>query len=154
MSILGAGLITFVPEKTSRGKRRKELVIPIHESLKEHLEKLASTDSPEQRLCPSLQGRSSSGRSGLSMEFINAVMRDAGIGTEAGQRTATGKGRKFNRLSFHSLRHTFNSELANRGVPQELRRVLTGHATDEMNDKYSHFERKALSKAVAKLPAA
>jgi integrase len=150
---LDAGEITFIPEKTSRGKRRKELRVPIHAALREHLDKLAATDSPEQRLCPSLQGRSAGGRSGLSMEFINVIMRKAGVATEAGERDAKGKGRKFNKLSFHSLRHTFNSELANAGVSQEVRRILTGHASDKMNDKYSHFERKTLNDAVGKLPS-
>ncbi len=149
---LTAGLITYVPHKTSRGKRHKELSIPIHERLREHLDKLAGTDSPEQRLCPKLQARSSSGRNGLSMEFTRVIMKKAGIAKEAGDRAATGKGRTFSKLSFHSLRHTFNSELANAGVPQEVRRILTGHASDKMNDKYSHFERKTLNEAVEKLP--
>lgn len=148
-----ADTIKYVPEKTSRGNRRKELTVPLHPSLREHLEKIASSDTTDQRLCPSLQGRSSSGRSGLSGEFINTIMREAGIDLLSGDRSANGKGRKFNQLSFHSLRHTFNSQLANEGVSQELRRVLTGHATDAMNDKYSHFEAAALAKAVAKLPS-
>ncbi len=144
--------ITYVPEKTSRGKRRKELQVPIHPKLVAHLNKLASTDSTAPCLCPSLEGRTAGGRSGLSMEFIHVIMRKAGIATEEGERDAKGKGRKFNKLSFHSLRHTFNSELANAGVSQELRRVLTGHATNTMNDRYSHFERETLKAAVAKLP--
>jgi len=149
---LAAEEITYVPEKTSRGKRRKELRVPLHPTLAAHLNELAATDSAEQYLCPSLHGRTAGGRRGLSMQFINDIMRGAGIATEAGERDATGKGRKFNKLSFHSLRHTFNSELANAGVSQEVRRFLTGHASDEMNDRYSHFERKTLKDAVAKLP--
>ncbi|MDB6126520.1 MAG: hypothetical protein JWM35_416 [Verrucomicrobia bacterium] len=151
---LGAGVITFVPEKTSRGKRRKELTVPIHPTLRAHLDRLAGSDSPEQRLCPGLQVRGSSGRNGLSMEFIHSIMKEAGIATEAGERKVKGKGRTFNKLSFHSLRHTFNSELANQGVPQDVRRMLTGHSSDRMNDRYSHFDGKTLVEAVQKLPHA
>jgi integrase len=79
-------------------------------------------------------------------------MTKAGINNQAKASKITGKGRAFSALSFHSLRHSFNSEMANKGVSQELRRHLTGHATDRMNDGYSHFTKKLLKKAVAKLP--
>ena len=40
---------------------------------------------------------------------------------------AKGKnGRKRSSLSFHSLRHSFNSAMANTGVTQEIRQRLTG----------------------------
>ncbi|NBO09967.1 MAG: site-specific integrase, partial [Actinobacteria bacterium] len=145
--------ITFVPEKTSRGKRRKELTVPIHPTLKLHLAELKlSAAEGLMHLCPELQGRSVGGRSGLSKDFIEKVMTKAGINNQAKASKITGKGRAFSALSFHSLRHSFNSEMANKGVSQELRRHLTGHATDRMNDGYSHFTKKLLKKAVAKLP--
>ena len=37
-------------------------------------------------------------------------------------------------------------------MSQELRRHLTGHATDKMNDVYSHLDKKLLKTAVNKLP--
>lgn len=40
----------------------------------------------------------------------------------------------------------------NRGVPQELRMKLSGHASEEMNAKYSHVELTTLRAAVEKLP--
>ena len=57
------------------------------------------------------------------------------------------------RLSFHALRTSFNSTLHNKGVAQELRRKLTGHKSDSMNDKYTRTELQTLRKAVNKLPA-
>jgi len=147
-------LIRFVPEKTSRGKRRNELSVPIHPALKLHLEALKKTAAEGQiHVCPALQGKSVSGRSGLSKAFIEDVMAKAGINNQANSSKVTGKGRAFSSLSFHSLRHSFNSELANKGVSQELRRHLTGHATDKMNDIYSHLDKKLLKTAVNKLPA-
>ncbi len=80
-------------------------------------------------------------------------MAKAGISNQAKSSKVAGKGRAFSSLSFHSLRHSFNSELANKGVSQELRRHLTGHATDKMNDIYSHLDKKLLKTAVNKLPS-
>ena len=61
-------------------------------------------------------------------------------------------GRNLSALSFHSLRHSFNSALANSGVSQELRQKLTGHASVEMNRLYTHTELETLRNAVVSLP--
>jgi integrase len=65
----------------------------------------------------------------------------------------TARGRANSSLSFHSLRHSFNSAMANAGVPVEIRQKLTGHASAEMNAIYTHHELEPLRAAVAKLPA-
>ena len=44
-----------------------------------------------------------------------------------------GKGRQFKTLGFHSLRHTFVSELANASVHVDVRRQISGHS-DEIAD--------------------
>jgi integrase len=56
-------------------------------------------------------------------------------------------------LSFHSLRHSFNSAMANAGVSQEIRQKLTGHASAEVNKLYTHHELEPLRAAIATLPA-
>lgn len=56
-------------------------------------------------------------------------------------------------LSFHSLRHSFNSAMANAGVPQEVRQRLTGHTSKAINDRYTHAEFSVLQEAVGKVPA-
>jgi len=54
--------------------------------------------------------------------------------------TVKGKGiRNFSKRTFHSLRHSFNSALANAGVAEEVRRKLTGHFSPMMNAKYTHL---------------
>jgi integrase/recombinase XerD len=128
-------------------KTGETLEIPMHPTLEAHLSKLAGdTGGP---VCPSLAAARVSGRSGLSRKFI-ALMRSAGINSEtvdtAGKRTLA-------RLSFHALRTSFNSALFNKGVDQELRRKLTGHKSDAMNDKYTRTEMQTLRDAVNKLPA-
>jgi len=60
--------------------------------------------------------------------------------------TVRGKGlRIFTKRSFHSLRHSFNSVLANAGVPKEIRMKLTGHASPMMNQNYTHLNPDTLN---------
>lgn len=142
---LTGGIITYEQRKTG-----KTVTAPLHPDLKEHLMKMAG-DNPRAPLCPALQRRSVGGRKGLSVTFTN-IMRDAGIG----QHQVKGKGkegRKFSKLSFHSLRHTFTSALANAGIPAEVRQKLTGHADAAMHQKYTHLELEPLQAAIAKLPS-
>ncbi len=55
-------------------------------------------------------------------------------------------------LTFHSLRHSFNSAMANAGVSQEIRMKLTGHSSAEMNKGYTHHELEPLRAAIAVIP--
>jgi integrase len=57
-------------------------------------------------------------------------------------------GRNVSRLSFHSLRHSFNSAMANADVPLEIRQKLTGHASQDMNKHYTHLELETVRRAV------
>jgi integrase len=68
------------------------------------------------------------------------------------ERTTYG-GRSVSALSFHSLRHSFSSILANAGVSEERRMALTGHKSRDMHQHYSHHELEQLQKAVALLPS-
>jgi hypothetical protein len=63
---------------------------------------------------------------------------------------AKGKGRTVRSLTFHSLRHSFNSAMANAGVAQEIRQKLTGHSSAEMNKHYTHHELESLRAGVPK----
>jgi integrase len=56
------------------------------------------------------------------------------------------------RRSFHSLRHTFASWLAEADVHADVRQKLTGHSSSRIHAKYSHHD-EALDRAVASLPA-
>jgi integrase len=130
-------------------KTDQQVEIPMHPELELHLERIFSTDKPEEYLCPSLLDKSTGGAHGLSQTF-KAIMRAAGLDPA----TAKGMGsRQFSRLSFHSLRHSFNSALANAGVNQEVRMRLTGHTSAEMNRRYTHHELAPLKRAVGKLPS-
>jgi integrase len=137
------GVITVQQRKT-----KKQAWIPIHPCLARHLEKLTKDKLPDDYVCPSLANRKTGGKTGLSREFAG-IMKAAGIDQEI----IPGKGkRRFSRLSFHSLRHSFNSHLANLGVDQETRRIMTGHHTVAANDDYTHLELPKLRGAVGLLP--
>lgn len=128
-------------------KTGEALEIPLHPTLKDCLFKLAGDTTGA--ICPALAAWPAGGRSGLSKQFL-AIMRKAGIGNDS---VDTGGQRQLSRLSFHALRASFNSGLHNRGVDQELRRKLTGHKSDIVNDRYTRTEMQTLRDAVNKLPA-
>ena len=94
---------------------------------------------------PSLHGRAKNGR--LSKEFVLRVMTPAGV-KGAVLRAAQGKGRTTTSLTFHCLRHTATSLMANSGVSAEQRMRITGHKDSEVHDNYTHFNLESLRGAV------
>jgi integrase len=136
-------LIRFTPSKT-----KKPVTIPLHDELEREL--LKKPGIGKAFLFPSLAGKGTGGKHGLSGRFA-AIMEKAGI---EGKITQHAKGgRALSNLSFHSLRHSFNSAMANAGVSQEIRQHLTGHASAETNRVYTHHELEPLRAAIARLPA-
>jgi len=128
-----------------------DVVIPLHPQLLEHLLSLPAPLRADLPLFPTLHDLPKTGTRSPSLIF-KRLMQRAGI--EAGtNRTRRGKaGRSTSRLSFHSFRHSFNSALANSGVPQELRQKLTGHRSAETNALYLHHDLEAIREAVCRLP--
>jgi integrase len=135
-------LIRFTPSKT-----KKPVTIPLHDELEREL--LKKPGIGKAFLFPPLAGKGTGGKHGLSGRFA-AIMEKAGI---EGKITQHAKGgRALSNLSFHSLRHSFNSAMANAGVSQEIRQILTGHASAETNKLYTHHELESLRAAIATLP--
>jgi integrase len=112
------------------------------------LESLASTDKPEVYVMPQMARVKPSGRHGLS-EGFNRRMRRADLDT---QKVESAGVPQLSRRTFHALRHSFTSALANAGVAPELRMKLTGHKSAAVHRGYSHHEMKTLPEAVAKMP--
>jgi integrase len=56
------------------------------------------------------------------------------------------------RRSFHSLRHSFASWLAEADVHADVRQKLTGHSSSRIHQRYTHHD-QALDRAVAALPS-
>ncbi len=141
--------LSFMPAKTER--KRKRLEVPLHPRLVAWLEyrTLGNDDAP---LFPSLFNATVGGKHGLSSQFI-AIM-DAGEidrrtvreGTKGGQRAQHAR-------SFHALRHSLTSTLANLDVSEEIRRRITGHESAAVHSGYTHHERETLARAVEKMPS-
>jgi len=129
-------------------KRKKLVPVPLHPELQEHLEKIASSDSPSAYISPHMAGLRTGGRHGLSEGFKRIVVK-AGVDLQTVQGK---KKKKISKRTFHALRHTFTSGLANANVPPERRMVLTGHTSEPIHQRYSHHELDVLRQDVAKLP--
>lgn len=124
-------------------KTGKALRIPLVGPLDPHIRALLAKPATSLFLAPSLAQRTRH----LSEQF-QTILANAGIRGEVTARK--GKGRSFNTKTFHSTRHTCNSLLANAGVPIDIRRMITGHAGDEMNLVYTHLEDETKAEALAK----
>ena len=137
-------LITVTTRKTG-----KKIVLPVHPEFFTWLNR-QTRGIGKAPVFPTLAGKSGAGKSGLSSQF-GRIMNKAGIKGRL-LREANGAGRSQSSLSFHSLRHTFNSALANAGVDIELRQELTGHASADMNEGYTHRDIEVMRRAVLKVP--
>ena len=141
---LGEGTLTYTQAKTG-----KKVFTPLHADLLKALNSLAGTDKPEVFIMPKIAAQRGSGRRGLS-ETFKKLMRKAGVDSQ----TVKGKGNQmFSKRSFHALRHSFTSALANQNVASELRMQLTGHSTEGEHKKYTHHEIENLRAAVGKIPS-
>jgi integrase len=141
---LEARLITILTRKT-----RKDVTVPIHPQFAAWLKK-QTRGIGKAPIFPTLAGKSGGGKSGLSMAF-KRIMEHAKVKGRL-LRDATGAGRSQSSLSFHSLRHSFNSAMANAGVAPEVRQKLTGHSSADMNRVYTHHELALLRAAIAVIP--
>jgi integrase len=137
---LAAGLVTY-----TQGKTGTRVVVPIHPQLEEHLLGMAGEHGGA--LCPTLSKLGSAGRGGLSNQFA-LVMMEAGIDRHAVQLGANKTARK----SYHCLRYSFTSALANAGVAPEVRMKLTGHKSASVHQRYTRHELEPLRDAVNSLP--
>ncbi len=135
------GLIMFLQKKTG-----KIVVVPMHARLIRHLHHVSATNT-DGPLCPTLFGKTPGGKHGLSEGFKRIVKR-AGLDLMV----VKGKGtRNFTKRTFHSLRHSFSSALANAGVSEEIRMKLTGHKSSDIHQKYTHMSTTLLKEAIDSL---
>jgi len=135
--------LTYIAQKT-----KKLIQIPLHPQLERELLRHQNGvgDTP---IFPSLAGKQTGGRHGLTGQF-KAIMEKAGI---EGTHTEAHGGRILSSLSFHCLRHSANSELHNRGVSAETRKVLFWGKGTSVIDGYTHPELEMMRSAVAQLPS-
>jgi len=141
-------VITYFPKKKRHLPGAKRIEVPIHHDLHEAILNLpVSSKAPTSPLFPRWFNKTPAGRKGLSMKF-NEMVAKAGIDSLAlkkkGQRT-------FQAKTFHSLRHTFVTLMAENNVSQELRRELAGHDSD-VHRIYTHHSAGTYRKAIDSIP--
>ena len=137
-------VLSYVQRKTG-----KLVHVPLHPELQAWLEKSATSDKPQIFVMPDMADKGPGGRHGLSESF-KTLVRKAGLDLQTVQ---GGGDRMISRRTFHALRHSFTSGLANAGVAPELRMKLTGHSSERVHRGYSHHDMEVLKAAMAKLPS-
>jgi integrase len=140
---LRQGVIAF-----TQGKTQTEAVIGLHPDFETYLRNAEAQKGP---IFPSLAGRHSSGRNGLSTEFAS-IMERAGI--EAGKiREKQGKkGRSVRALSFHSFRHGAASHVFKSKLIEQAQKHVTGHSRGETLKRYTHVDLDAVKAASSLIP--
>lgn len=152
-NIEGGKLLRFREAKTAHRKQRaseRETVVVMASDLRDYFKTLPVPMKKDAPLFPSLHGKKSGSAGGLSNAF-SRLLEKAGIDREQGEERK-GKGRRFSALSFHSLRHTMISRLANSDAPEAVTKAMSGHSTDEAHRRYVHLDTEAQSRVVAKAP--
>jgi integrase len=144
---LEEGFLRIKPGKTSR--IGVTVVVPFHPDFADWLA-TRPRGVGKAPVFPELVGKRTDGENGLSNQF-GLLVEKAGITRRITPRE--GKGRTVRSKSFHSLRHSFVSQLANSGVPSEISQRLVGHSDSGVHKKYTHYELEVLRDAVAKLPS-
>jgi len=143
---LERGVIAMRPKKERRDKAAKKTETVILPELLEWLRPRQGVGNAA--LFPSLIGKTSGGKYGLSLTFRRllekADIKFLDVSGEAANKA-------FFDLGFHSLRHSCVSHAANAGISEEIRREHVGHASDVHRD-YTHREADALRTALEKMP--
>jgi integrase len=135
--------ITYEPRKTGH-----QVTVAIHPVLEDYMLSLPTPDSDEDFVFPSLAQRKNV--SPLSKAF-RQIMQRAHI-AQSIIRKRNESGRSVYSHSFHSLRHSFSTILANNNVPEDVRMRLTGHTTRSVHQKYTHHDLEVFRAAIGLLP--
>jgi len=141
--------IRFAATKTGQ-----DMKIPIADQLHECLCKLPSFDTGGPVFPEANATYRRAGTSSLSNQF-RQIMHKAKLAKEpTHQKTGGGRDAKrtVNKLSFHSLRHCFVSNLKMSGAGDSVAKELAGHSSDAVSRVYTHGDPETLRVAVNKLP--
>lgn len=145
------GIIQLIPRKTRKHMKGVPVTIPIHQALRETLERVKERDG-ERRVyvLPTLAEWYLGGEHWRLSRGLEEIFRRAGIKTSIrieGRKTATPD------ATFHSLRHSFVSFAVNGGVPLPVVQTIVGHTSNAMTRHYYHENEDVLRKAIAAIPS-
>lgn len=133
-SQIEGGVWSCRQSKSARTNKLGKLVrVPLVDPLAEKLQRLR-VESRSLYVMPELH----TAKPNMSSLFAGHL-EAAGIDlapTKANGAKATAR----NRLSFHCLRHTTNSLMANAGISTDIRQAILGHADARINERYTHMD--------------
>jgi site-specific recombinase XerD len=127
-------LITVKNSNSFTTKSKEERIIPIHQKVKEVLIKRYSTNGKSNFIFYRTEGIQLNNNF-VSKQFKKAV-RQAGISDE---------------IRFHSLRHSFASNLVRSGSNLYVVKELLGHKDIKTTQLYSHLEKQCLTEAISSI---
>lgn len=137
--------INVIPQKVSR--KKKILPISIHEELKSYLQSLPVMDT--EYVFPDEVDIYKRDRTAVSRNIQKFFRDDCGL--ETNEPGNGNRRRSIVRVGFHSLRHTFVTELYKKGEDQRTIQELVGHGSPVMTDIYAHVGHKQKLRAVSKI---
>jgi hypothetical protein len=135
ISICGQWSKEYGYTDTKTGKNRD---IPIIKELRDELN-ILKADNGDGYLFSSDGGKNPISRSSIYQELYKALEK---IGIDHDTRMERG-------LSVHGWRHYLNTSLRMANVPDAKIREITGHASQEETDRYTHFDTKQFTEVLA-----
>lgn len=142
-------LIRIIPRKTD--SKKKVIEIPLHSELITYFKDNPPPAFAANDVFTTLAKVSTGGRKGLAARFKD-IMIDAGVDPNVTRRTDDGAAREICTRSFHSLRHSFVSMLANANVSEEIRSKMAGHTESTTHQIYTHMELETMREGVDRIP--
>ena len=141
---LGSSIKTIIYEP----RKGEQVTLAVHPVLEDYLLSLPASDNDNVFVFPSLAKRDSV--SSLSKAF-RKIMERARV-AQSIIRKRKEFGRSVYSHSFHSLRHSFSTILANSGIAEDVGMRLSGHTTRSVHQKYTHHDLKVFQTAIGVLP--
>jgi integrase len=115
------------------------------------MELRASTDASAEYLFPEAAMRHGKGQSSAITKQIQDHFTACGIQTTE-EPTGPHRKKAIVRVGFHSLRHSFVSMCAAKGVQRAVVQELVGHGSPAMTALYEHADEEQKAEAIAQLP--
>lgn len=140
--------LRLIPFKTRRKGEKAIVEIPIQNG---HLLKLLNNPGPTGFYFPEMAKRYKAMPSDVS-RIIQNHFETCGIKTSDALTEDSRRKRAGVIFGFHSLRYSFVSVLAGKGVPQHVLGSLVGHSSPQMTLSYSESDDTQRSKAIGKMP--
>lgn len=145
-------VIRYRPQKKAAKARQRTVETPILPDFEAYLLGLRiSSKAADAPLFPKLSKKKGTGRGGLSNTFTRLIGKAEIENETAREKKEEGIGRRVFRLSFHALRHTYISNMANSGVPKDVRMKLADHSSN-VHDRYTHHELEAMRQFLVNMP--